>query len=284
MLGRLDAADAPLAEALALARASGDPSVTGRVLRLLGLLRKRQRRLAEGVAALEEAIALLGDDGDGVSARTNLGEIRLVQEDAAAAERLAREALDHARPDSEGAMLACAKMASVLLWDDRPDEAAPWVERAIATAIRLADVTQLPSLRGIQGQVALLQGRHDDARAALVAYLGWAERRNKWDAVVGIRLNLAHVAMESDDAAGLAEHLDAIDRLRIPAAHIHAPVARLLRVVERAQRGDHDGAHEILGQWSSTDRGRVSASLLDAVRARLTRRGLGEIADALTAE
>jgi LuxR family transcriptional regulator, maltose regulon positive regulatory protein len=141
----------------------------------LGITECWASRLEEAERHLEQGIALarrIGRPFLEFIGLANLAPVQIFQSFARAEER-SRQAIELARrhgwTDEPAAGTAAMILAGVLAWQERPEEAEPWAQRAECTVRAEADPAAALAVHYIRGLVELARGRDADALAAFRA-------------------------------------------------------------------------------------------------------------------
>lgn len=235
-----------LDEALALARACGDPDAKREALRRLGWLTLRLHDFAAAVAFYTEALDLARSIGDPHRIALGMQELGAVSigGPSARAEPLLRASLAayEALGDKAGIAQVHLSLARLAFYEGEADEARTLLDAGLAMVLEHFphDRMQPPNLRNMIGWVARAQGDLAAARGALAASLAESleigERNNASQAMAG----LAGIALERGRAERAARLLGGADALKI--------AVRWSRSVEQAHARDVAAALGALGQ------------------------------------
>jgi LuxR family maltose regulon positive regulatory protein len=192
--------------------------------------------------------------------------------------RAAELAEQHGWADEPAAGLASLNVAGILVWQGRPEEAEPWMQRAERTLMAEAEPADALTIHGIRGLLELARGRDADALAVFqaanllavrlaepnlmvhgnrsflvqtLARLGETERAEQVLAALAdqdrdlgqMRISLAVLRLAQDDpqsaVAALAPVLDGSAAEPWPGWLVHA---FLLEAIARDALGDEDAA------------------------------------------
>ena len=164
----------------------------------------------------------------------------------------------HGWTGDPAAGIACMAVALVLVWQGRPDEAEPWVQRAERTLTADTQPAAVLSIRYIRGTLELVRGRNAAALAALEAGEAVARRlAGPHYFVARIRAFLVHALIRLGRAeragqflAGLGEQDRDRDEIRVAAAALRLaqgdPQAALAALAPMQQGPD---AEDYRGFW-----------------------------------
>lgn len=171
--GRFAEAERALADAIALARAAGDPAAEAQAHDTAGILARGRGELERAQTSHEAAFALwtaLGDRRGAAGSRSNLGLLANIRGEHAAAERCYLEAwsLIHGAGDPATEAAVLANLGEVAARAGRPRDAADYYERALAIVRELGDPIRIAILVGNAAEVKLVLGEVAEA-AALAA-------------------------------------------------------------------------------------------------------------------
>lgn len=116
-------------------------------------------------------------------------------------------------------------MARRLIWENRPTEAIPYLERALATVSQQSGSHRLElSIRGILGRALAFTGQHERARALTAETAAWlpAHFQPNEHAVMMFRFNAISTLISGGDLAAAGEHADEI-RTHVRLDHASSP-------------------------------------------------------------
>lgn len=232
--GRLDRAEASLAEVLAQPQVRVDTPLQARVLNALGATRLRLGRFADAGADFEAALALLETTGDNLER----GQARLGRANSRVAERRFDDALvdfSRARVELEGAGDALgvarvdANLGMLELYRGRPSAALGYLAGAADRFQSFGALHELLiTLTGlVDAQLALLQ--RDEAAATLERASALRERITDPDQRVDLLLNRTQVLL---GAGRYRESADALAQARTSATSGNGVLRARLRALE----------------------------------------------------
>jgi len=169
--GRVGEAGAAVDAALPHAEAYGDPTLLGNILSSRRENARRAGRLGEAVDIGRRALDLVAQSGDPVSAafeRANLAELHLLLADVETARRFAEEAVAGAEGEAEWILpYALAVLGRVRTVAGDTADARTLLDRAASSAARRADRQALHEASTALAELALREGRPQDALRAL---------------------------------------------------------------------------------------------------------------------
>jgi tetratricopeptide (TPR) repeat protein len=179
--GAAEAARAPLAEALEVARAAVDRAVEGKVLEQLGLLHAWLDQPDDAVRHLRRAVQVreeLGATHDVVVDHHHIGDVHFLRGDLTRAWLAFRQSRELAEEVgwSRGVALNDVYLGYIDASRGDPTGVAR-IEEAIRVARRCGDAEAAASGEWLLGRLALAEGRAEDARGRLQAALAAAESR-----------------------------------------------------------------------------------------------------------
>ncbi|MGF0118325.1 ATP-binding protein [Promicromonospora sp. Marseille-Q5078] len=232
-----DAADT----ALPHAEAYGDPTLLGNILSSQRENARRAGRLGEAIGIGRRALDLVAQSGDPVSVafeRANLAELHLLLAEVETARCFAEEAVAGAEGEAEWILpYALAVLGRVRTVAGDTADARTLLDRAVASAARLADRQALHEASTALAELALREGRPEDALRALD---GAAE---------AVPALAARCALAAGDA-GRALELSGVEAGRARAARerLAEVDAQVVHAVALDRLGDRDRAGSVLAE------------------------------------
>jgi class 3 adenylate cyclase/tetratricopeptide (TPR) repeat protein len=193
----------------ALARRKGNRLVEARVLRSLAALRAMQGRFDEAREQAARAASILEDLGmwlPAAFASETRGFVERLAGDPVGAEAALRAGYDViARLEEQGYQsTVAALLAHVVIAQDRPDDAEPFIEEAAAAAAD-DDITTHILVQAARGRVSAGRDGLEQAEALCREAVSLAETTDDVNMHGDVLLDLAHVLEANGDARGAAD-------------------------------------------------------------------------------